>query len=204
MEIARNFEKIQQGYKVYIHAPYSLNLSRIENDNWTINSLKKHITIANSFGCLGVVIHCGIKKKEKTEKEAYERMKLAIIEASSSATETCPLLLETSAGETGELLSNPDDLITFYTSLPEETKKTLKLCVDTCHVFSAGYTPMNFITKLEEASLPIKLIHYNDCKGRIGCCKDRHARIGSGFIGLDELNKVGMHSLHNGYDLVYE
>ncbi len=195
---------VNQGYRIYIHSPYTLNLSKRDEDNWAVNCLQTHLSTASTIGCKGVVVHCGVKKKNVLQEKAFNNMLTSVVEASTSATEDCPLLIETSAGETGELLSAPEELVSFYHMLSTQTKKYVKICVDTCHVFSAGYMPMDFIKILEDANVPIALIHFNDCKFPKGCCKDRHACPGTGYIGLKHLTQVGLYAIDKGIDMVRE
>ena len=205
VDIGKTLKLVEEnGYKLYIHAPYTLNLSRKYDDNWVVNSLKRHLETAISMGCRGVVIHCGTKKHDVEHNIAYGNMYDAVVQIAENGTVECPLLIETSAGETGELLSHPAELVRFYHSLPNETQKHVKICVDTCHVFAAGYMPADFIHELDDAKVPIVLFHYNDSKGNIGCCKDRHENIGSRCIGLDNLIKIGAYAIQNGIDLVHE
>ena len=145
-----------------------------------------------------------MKKKGVDYEIAYDNMHLSVIEAAAAASPECPLLIETSAGETGELLGDPEKLRDFYLSLPEETKCNTKICVDTCHVFAAGHIPMDFIKVLDDAKVPIALFHYNDSKGDKGCRVDRHARIGTGYVGLGNLIRVGAYAIERDIDMVYE
>lgn len=204
-DIANTSELIRNNnYHLYVHSPYTLNLSKQFEDDWVTTALQKHLETANAMGCKGVVIHCGVKAKTVEYETAYENMYNSVVNASVSATETCPILIETSAGETGELLSNPEDLIAFYISLPDEVQQKVKICIDTCHVFSAGYIPMDFIKEIEESKVPIGLIHYNDSKKEKGCCCDEHAGIGTGYIGLQSLIDVGVYAIEKGIDMVNE
>lgn len=194
----------EKKYRFYVHAPYTLNLSRKYDDNWVVKCLTKHVDFCASMGGKGVVVHCGVKAKDIRYEDAYQNMLDAVIQVAKNATPESPLLVETSAGETGELVSDPAGLIGFYHSLPEETQKNVKICVDTCHVFSAGYMPLHFIHELTEAKVPIAMIHYNDSLGDKGCCQDRHMAIGRGFIGIDHLVGVASYAIQNNIDLVHE
>jgi len=195
---------INSKYRVYVHSPYTLNLSKKYDDNWVVNSLKKNLNTASIIGCKGVVVHCGIKTKDVEYATAYDNMTYSVVESVCDATEECPLLIETSAGETGELLSHPEEMVVFYNNLPDEVRRKVKICVDTCHVFSAGYIPMDYIRMLEENKVPIGLVHYNDSEGDKGCCKDSHARIGTGYIGLSEMINVGNYCIQNNISMVVE
>ena len=70
------------------------------------------------------------------------------------------------------------------------------ICLDTCHVFSAGYDIVNHLEEvLDELDENIGLsylraIHLNDSMMPFGSKKDRHATIGDGEIGLEALMKV--------------
>lgn len=187
--------------KLYIHSPYTLNLSKKED--WIVERTVDQLRIAQQFNSLGVVIHCG-KRAKLSQRDAYQNMTDNVIEIAKNASVECPLLIETSAGETGELLSNPEELISFYLLLPEETKKNVQICVDTCHVFSAGYEPIEFLTQLFDNDIPVKLVHFNDSKEKKGCCHDRHAPIGRGFIGLEKLTHIAVQCIEKKIDLVVE
>lgn len=200
--------------QMYVHSPYSFNLSKVVNPgknkgsdvsyaDWLVENLGKNLTLTNSLGGKGVVVHCG-KKCNLDEKEAWDNMKTAIIRTAEYAMDNCPLLLETSAGETGELCSSPDDLIRFYHELPEETKQRVKICLDTCHVYAAGYMPLDFLKQLEQNSVPVAMVHFNDSKFEKGCCKDRHDRLGRGCIGLQNLLEFGLYAIERSIPLIHE
>jgi deoxyribonuclease IV len=114
------------------------------------------------------------------------------------ATEGCPLLLETPAGQGSEVLTNSTDFLEF---IQAQEQPHLKICVDTCHVFSAGENPHEYIKKVPKEQL--KLIHFNDSKEGQGCCKDRHEFPGLGKVGLEILKEVAEYT-YNTVDKVYE
>jgi len=74
-----------------------------------------------------------------------------------------------------------------------ENNSTLGVCLDTCHIFSAGYDIVNNLDYVLEnfdktvGLNRLKAIHLNDSLMPMGSKKDRHAKIGEGFIGLDVL-----------------
>src|SRR5690606_19056907 len=98
----------------------------------------------------------------------------------------------------------PEELIEFYNNIPEQYRNKMKICVDTCHVFAAGFQPLDFINVLISNNIPIGLIHFNDSKLDFGCKKDRHEEIGKGYIGLNNLIEVARFALDNNIDLVKE
>ena len=81
-----------------------------------------------------------------------------------------------------------------------ELKEKMGVCLDTCHVFAAGYDIVHDLDGvLEDFDKHIgldrlKALHINDSMFPLGCHKDRHARIGAGCIGLDALLAFVNHS----------
>ena len=79
--------------------------------------------------------------------------------------------------------------------LPEK----LGVCLDTCHVYSAGYDIVNNLDEvLAEFDTIIgldklKAIHLNDSKMPFASHKDRHEKIGQGTIGLDAIVRIVNH-----------
>ncbi len=75
----------------------------------------------------------------------------------------------------------------------------LGVCLDTCHIFSAGYDIVNDLDAVVEkfdaviGLSRLKAIHLNDSMMPFGSNKDRHEKIGDGQIGLDTLTKVINH-----------
>lgn len=112
------------------------------------------------------------------------------------------VLLETMAGKGSEVGSKFEEL----KSIIDKTRLNQKLgvCLDTCHVFDAGYDIVNNLDGvLEEFDRIVgierlKAIHLNDSMNYLGCNKDRHQKIGLGGIGLDAFERIINHpSLKN-------
>ena len=86
------------------------------------------------------------------------------------------------------------------------------VCIDTCHVFAAGYPlapPAHYrrtLRRFEEAvGLDrLKVMHLNDSKQGIGSCKDRHEHIGKGEIGLEGFRGVVNDSRLRGMPMIIE
>ena len=104
---------------------------------------------------------------------------------------TAKVALETTAGQ-GTNLGYTFEQIA---SMVDQTKDSdrLVICLDTCHIFAAGYdirTEETYNDSIEKFDKVIGLdklvcIHMNDSKFEFGKKKDRHEEIGDGFIGLD-------------------
>lgn len=111
--------------------------------------------------------------------------------------QTTTVLLETMAGKGSEVGRSFDELraVIDRTELCEK----LGVCLDTCHVWDGGYDIVNDLDGvLEEFDRVIgidrlKALHLNDSMNPLGAHKDRHAKIGEGFIGADALIRVINH-----------
>lgn len=101
------------------------------------------------------------------------------------------LLLETTAGQ-GSSVGHRFEHLAY---ILEKTKGKLRLgvCIDTCHIFAAGYdirTKEGWFTVLQEFDRTIgrhylQAFHINDSKCPFGSRKDRHASLGAGEMGID-------------------
>ncbi len=101
------------------------------------------------------------------------------------------VVLETTAGQGTSLGHRFEQIAALLDQigLPDRTG----VCLDTCHVFAAGYdirTPEGYADVLGAFDKVVgishlKVIHLNDCKKELGCRVDRHEHIGKGAIGLE-------------------
>lgn len=197
--------------KCFIHAPYIINLSNpftkknLKDNSWIFNIIKEDLTIGKNMGCYGVVIHVG-KYLNNSIENAINIMTDSIRKILENASEKCPLILETPAGQGSELLTDLNDLIKYYNSFTEKERKIFKICVDTCHVFASGYNPIEYIENFYEkcGKESIVLIHFNDSSTIKGSRKDRHKLYGNGYIGKEELNKVARWAYVNDIPLIIE
>jgi deoxyribonuclease IV len=177
----------QKKAKIYVHSPYIINLCQANaTDDWNTNLLIKNLTYANTIGCKGVVVHVG-KSTDKPLDIALENMKENLMKALQHASKSCPLLLETPAGQGTETLKDREAFIDFVIKIND---KRLRICLDTCHVFACGHKPLEYIQKVCEHSDLCKLIHYNDSAAPCGSCVDRHAWMGTGHIGMDGMKQI--------------
>ena len=134
---------------------------------------------------------------------ATNNMKQNIIKVLDYATYECPLILETGCGEGSELCADIDDLISFYNSFTPDQKQKIAICVDTCHVFAAGYNPLSALIRLKQQTRLV-LIHYNDSETPKGSHTDRHASPGHGYLGSTLMTLIYQFAIHNNIDIVTE
>ena len=124
------------------------------------------------------------------------------------------ILLETMAGkgsEVGGCFEELKEIIEQTVSLTGETvRPNLGVCLDTCHVWDAGYDIKNDLDGvLEKFDSIIGLdnlcaVHLNDSKNDCGSHKDRHEKLGLGIIGADALKNVVLHPLMQNRPFILE
>lgn len=111
--------------------------------------------------------------------------------------QTTLVLLETMSGKGTELGSSFEEINQIIKRV--DLNEKLGVCLDTCHVYSAGYDIVNDLEGvLQEFDELIgldklKAIHLNDSANPYGSKKDRHAGIGQGSIGLEAIVKIINH-----------
>ena len=103
------------------------------------------------------------------------------------------ICLETMAGKGTEVGKTFEELKYIIDNIKNKDK--IGVCLDTCHINDAGYDVSNFDKVLDEFDECrgldyLKCIHVNDSKNELGAHKDRHANLGLGTIGFDNLIKV--------------
>lgn len=199
---------------LYNHAPYTINLAKpwnSKNPNDTtywVRSCIEVLKLSDAIGARGMVIHTGKPTKVLDPKTGLANMIRYLHEIIPEATEQCPLLLETPAGQGTELGSTLQEFIDIYSEFNTEERKRFKVCIDTCHVWAAGHDPYEYLLGWERAHgcQSIGLVHFNDSQRECGCRVDRHhyyTRPG-GYIGYEILRKVAEWCNERNIDMVTE
>jgi deoxyribonuclease-4 len=192
----------QNNFSLVIHNPYTINLSMSPlngkkqldlGDCYWIQLVINELKIAHMYSSIGCIVHCG-KHTKNTVLEGLLNMKTAIIYIIDSIIElklNSKLILETSTGQGTELLYKYKEFLDFYNSFDDEYKEYFKICIDTCHVWAAGYTLEEIyqITKTNDNLKDVAVIHINNSKNPKKSHLDRHETIlnESGFIELEDI-----------------
>ena len=118
------------------------------------------------------------------------------------------VLLETMAGKGTEIGGSFAQLREILDRV--ELRDHVGVCLDTCHVWDAGYdlvrdldgvlTQFDRIVGLGR----LKAVHFNDSKNELGSHKDRHAKLGEGQIGLPALRRIALHPALQGLPFTLE
>ena len=179
---------------VICHAPYIINLANKEKEdswNFSISFLKNEINRITKMGINYIVVHPGNALKID-RMEALNNIAEAI--NNIITTETMPMiLLETMAGKGTECGINIYEINEILNKV--NLKEKVGVCLDTCHLNDSGIDISKFDEYLDEFDEKIgiesiKCIHVNDSKNEIGTHKDRHANLGYGTIGFENLINV--------------
>jgi deoxyribonuclease-4 len=162
---------LEHQIRTYIHAPYSINLSRSES--WMIELLQYQLKTGAEYGARGVVVHVG-KHMSVSANEGKSTMIESIRACLDTCSPQCQLLIETPAGQGTELYVGMHELWDFWCSFTPAEHSRMGICIDTCHVFAAGHDPVEYLQFwLQHDSTAIGLIHLNDSKYERGARKDR-------------------------------
>jgi deoxyribonuclease-4 len=183
---------------IVAHTSYLLNLCSPQDDLWckSIDTLVIELERCEELGVPWLVLHPGAHVGTG-EEVGLARMARALGKAHAATTGfRTRLLLETTAGQGTRLGYRFEHLAWLLQQTPEGER--LGICLDTCHVFAAGYelrTTDGYAATIGAFDRVIGLerleaIHLNDSKGELGSRKDRHEHIGKGHIGLEGFHHV--------------
>lgn len=194
------FKVLCQKYGIDVilaHAPYTLNCcsAKPEIREFAINTMKDDLRRMEYTPNNYYNFHPGSHVGQGTE----EGIKLIIDALNEVLTEeqTTTVLLETMAGKGSEIGSKFEELKQIIDGV--KLKDKLGVCLDTCHVSDGGYDIKNNLDGvLEEFDKIIgldklKTIHINDSMNPLGSHKDRHQKIGEGFLGIEAFNQIINH-----------
>jgi deoxyribonuclease-4 len=174
---------------VIIHAVYLINCATKDKElrKKSLTSLTHALRVGDGIGARGVVLHPGSQKTDPLKPSLKRASK--VIAAALRETDSCPLLIEQTAGHKG-LLARDFDQTAELIELAGGDKR-LGLCLDSCHLFVQGYDitdDAHLAAVLDEADAKVGLerlgaVHVNDAAVPLGSCRDRHANIGKGQMG---------------------
>jgi deoxyribonuclease-4 len=172
-----------------VHAIYLINCASKERDvkRKSLTALAHALRVGESVGAIGVVLHAGARKGEP-HRPSVKRAGKAIREA-LERTESCPILLENTAGTQGPLGRNFDELAELIEAAGGNGR--LGACLDSCHLLASGFeirTPEALDHVIDEFDAKVGLdrlrcLHVNDSKVPLGANRDHHATLGDGELG---------------------
>lgn len=183
--------------QILAHAPYTMNLcsAKPETREFALNTLKDDLLRMEYLPDNLYNFHPGSHTRQGVEK-GTEQIISALNEAMFPEMHTT-VLLETMAGKGSEIGGKFEELSAIIDGV--ENKDKIGVCLDTCHVFDAGYDIVNDLDGVIEKFDRIigldrlKAVHLNDSMNYLGCHKDRHQKIGEGAIGIDAFRRIINH-----------
>jgi deoxyribonuclease-4 len=181
-----------------IHDSYLINLASPKEDILakSLAAFQEELERSDILGVPYLVTHpgahtgsgpdAGIRQFAESLNRIYDLIP-------DNKTITC---LETTAGQGTTLGRTFEELAAIIDLV--EAKERVAVCMDTCHIFAAGYeirTPEGYAETMRQFDSLIgfdrlKVIHLNDSKNPLGSFKDRHNHIGDGEIGLEAFRNV--------------
>lgn len=172
------------------HMPYLPNLSSPDEEVYrkSVEALSEEVKRADMLGLNYLVLHLGSHMGRGLEY-GQKRLAQAVARVLKEEEPKCYILLENMAGQKNAVGTSIEDIANIIKMIGEDDR--IGLCIDTCHLYAAGYDiatksgidkVINDIDKLIGID-KLKVIHLNDSKGALGSGLDRHENIGKGYIG---------------------
>lgn len=183
--------------RILAHASYTLNPASLEAKqiDFVRRTMADDLERIAHFPDAMYNFHPGSNSREG--KEAGIKAVAANLDAVVGEKQPNKLLLETMAGKGGEVGGAFEELraILDLAGNPD----WLGVCLDTCHVFDAGYDVAGdldgVLARFDKAIGLERLwaVHINDSLNDLGSRKDRHAKLGEGRIGMDAFARIVNH-----------
>jgi len=180
---------------IVVHSCYLINLATIEKDKLenSINALLTELKRCELLGIELLVLHPGSHMKIGVKEGINQIVKNLDIVLSKFEGKT-KIIIETMAGQGTSLGHSFQHIIDIINK--SKYKEKLGVCLDTCHVYSAGYDiGKNYEKIMEEFDKIIglnllKVIHLNDSKTALKSLVDRHEHIGKGTIPINTFKLI--------------
>ena len=184
-------------FPILAHAPYTLNACAASEHLRTF----ARETMADDLDRLSHIpgsmynFHPGSHVQQGTEVgiEYIAEMLNAILKPDQPTT----VLLETMAGKGSEVGRTFEELRAILDRV--EQQQVMGVCLDTCHISDAGYDIVNDLDGVLEkfdhviGLKRLKAIHLNDSMNPCGSHKDRHQKIGQGYLGMEAIERIINH-----------
>lgn len=197
----------------YVHAPYLVNFASPTETTRarSVASVGHALARGRRIGARGVVVHAGSSVDAGQRDAGLATMRELVLPLLDGLGADDPMLLiEPTAGGGQPLAATVEDLEAVFAALEQHPR--LGVCLDTCHAFAAGHdlaSPGGVRRTLNRLVRAVgrgrlKLVHANDSKDPLGSGRDRHANIGTGFIGVEPFAELFRHPATRGVPVVIE
>ncbi len=182
---------------VLVHAPYTLNpcAEKPETAQFAELAMREDLIRCTAMRTPFYNFHPGshVGQGESVGIEKTAALLNRILDDDTDTT----VLIETMAGQGSEIGGTFEAVRAIIDGVARNDR--VGVCLDTCHVFAAGYDLVHDLDGVVTAFDRVigldrlRFIHLNDSKFGLGEHKDRHAAIGEGNIGLDAFRRIVNH-----------
>lgn len=205
----------ENGLYVVAHSGYLFNIAGDpESNTYAVSTAVDDLVSVSELGGRGAVFHVG-KHKKMGEEAGVNNMYFNVYNILAESVDLAPdsiFILETAAGQGTECCIKLEQLAAFREMFDEDEKKRIRFCLDTCHMFSAGYdlrtkkTVEDFEKEVDNTIGwdNVELFHFNDSKNGLNARVDRHEKIGEGYIGEEGLRAVAQLAAKYNIPLIME
>ena len=182
---------------ILAHAPYTMNLASDKDKvyEFACMVLREDVARMDRLGIENLVFHPGSHTGIGVEKGIANIIRG--LDQAITGEEKITVLLETMSGKGTEIGERFEELRAIRDGAAHPER--IGICLDTCHVFAAGYDIVHDLDGVlqefdEILGLELlKAVHLNDSKMPFGSRKDRHAVTGEGEIGMEALMQIVTH-----------
>ena len=193
---------------IIVHAPYIVNLANKSDErkyDFYIDFMANELNRVKELGLDKIVLHPG-SATTCSREEAILNIANGINKIYEKTSDVM-ILLEYMSGKGNEVGTSILELKNIIDNIND--KDRIGVCLDTCHMNDSGIDISKFNEFLNEFDSmigidKIKCVHVNDSMNTIGSHKDRHANIGYGTIGFDNLINVIYNERLNGIPFILE
>ena len=192
---------------VYFHASYLINLA----DDGQIGHMSKmslitELNLASKLNIKGSIIHLGSYKKEVSSIKYLVLIKNIKEILDKTPKESLFIIENAGNRKIGQTLEEISLIV------KDLNDKRIRLCFDTCHLFSNGYrfndnNELNiFLDKLDKLNLfdKLEVWHINDSRDEFNSGHDRHDNIGQGKMNINEFKTLLNHPKTKNYPFIIE
>jgi deoxyribonuclease IV len=197
-EIARfRAEAKRTGFPVAAHSSYLINVASTDREirtrSWA--GLADELHRCEQLGAFALIFHPGSNPDEAAGIALAAEGMAEALEATPGKVK---LLTETTAGQGASLGHTFEQLAAIREGIPAALRRRTGVCVDTCHLFAAGYdlttdegyqATFAALDRILGLSL-VKAFHLNDSKKPLGSRVDRHEHIGEGAMGRSPFRRL--------------
>jgi deoxyribonuclease IV len=201
-ELARRVAEL--AFPLFLHAPYLINLSAPDPAvlERSIANLAFALERGARLAADGVVVHTGSARGD--DRGVAVRRAAATILGLVEQVGGVDLVVELTAGSGFMIAGTVTEAAELLDACDRHPR--VKVCLDTCHLYAAGvdFTSRSGLRRLradlrELGPDRVSVIHVNDSRDPLGSRRDRHARVGTGTIGLEPmralLSSTGLHGV---------